>query len=972
MIYEDYITYTREYRALYPRALVLMEVGSFWELYNCDADLGAPVEAVCDLCNMQYTRKDKKFPLSGKNPMMAGFPSVALRKFLPVLVGDGYTVVLVSQVSPPPNPRRAVTDVISSATLAANDLGDGGRGDPHLVSLFLETVQDWKTKKPVLMIGVALLDLSTGSVRIAECMSRPSDYAHAYDALYRLLAGVAPAEVVVHSVDAVDLTSLTSRLEIECIVHDRCGPKFEKAIANVKYQNDTLRRVFACLSMLSPLEELDMERAPVAAGALVGAIRFVEHHNTSLLQHIKRPIDANTSTSCELCFNTAKQLHVYSRDAKEKTLEKVSNRCSTAMGRRYFVRRLLSPFAKKTDIDLSLGRIDGLVADPAKVQALRSVLRRVCDLERLFHKIELGRCQHTSMLMIMESVRALDEVGVSGALHVFLSETFDGAATCEGDLFREGVYADVDEARDRVRVAKDALQGFVDLLNRHTNDGFFKMEHNDREGHYIVGTAKRWKDADLKGVNYMGVELCALKAVPVSSNSTSVKLTHSKLKELSGECTATQTFLSTVFAERWSAMQTRMALDFKTEFTRLVQQASELDFDTTCALNAHEYGYSRPRIVDSSASSFVRCKGLRHALLERVHDQVRYVENDVEIGAGTTHSGFLLYGLNSAGKSSLMKALGLCVIMAQAGMYVPCTDYESAPYTRVFTRITRGDDMLRGQSTFTVEMTEMRNILKRSDANSLVVGDEICAGTESVSGASLVAAGVLQLLERGTSFVLTTHLHGLMELDVLRRQERLGVYHLAVHYDDTTGVLVYDRKLAPGSGSSVYGLEVCRSLDMDPAFLALADEIRLTIQDKHKLRASTFNASVTVDKCSLCGKPAEEVHHIAPQAIANAAGMIGTFHKNAAHNLVCLCASCHDSVHAGKLRIDGYQHTSKGVELKVAKASSPSQLSSGIEELVRNKRSDGSSFTNIQRHVQATHGIRLSTYMIKKLVAHVE
>ena len=961
MIYDDYIAYTREYRVMYPRALVLIEVGTFFELYNCDKDLGAPIEAVCDLCNMQYTRKDKKLPLSSKNPMMAGFPSISLRKYLPLLVADGYTIVLVSQVSPSPNPRRQVTDVISSSTYVDGDVSIN-TSDPCLVSLFFETVQDWQTRKPMMMIGIAALELSTGVSHVAQCASSPGDYTCAYDELYRLLTGLTPAEVIIHSSDNMELSELVSNLELDCIVHDRCGPnKFDKTLIAVKFQNDTCKRVFMCNTMLSPVEELDLELIPVAACALMGAIKFVEHHNSGLLKHIKRPTtftDSAKHSTCELCFNTSKQLHVYSKDPKDKTLEKLLNRCVTAMGKRYFTRRLLYPFANSRDIDTSLECIDAHLRDPTRLQNIRTLLRRVCDLERLFHKIELGKCPTPSILMMYDSLCTLQELGVKSTLHDFMIHTF------EGEFFRQGVFDDVDELRRRVATDRDMLQGFVDTLNKHTGDGFFKLDYSDRDGHYIIGTAKRWKDADLTNAKYLGLDLSSLKAMPVSSGSTSIKLTHSKLKEVSNNWTEAHEQLVQVCKDRWAALQSKMAIEFKDEFGCLVTEISKLDFYSTCALIAKEFGYCRPRMGDGA--SYVKCNGLRHAVMERIHDQVKYVENDVHVGAGTNHTGFLLYGLNSAGKSSLMKALGLCVIMAQSGMYVPCNDYESAPYTRIFTRITRGDDMLKGQSTFTVEMSELRNILKRSDDKSLVVGDELCAGTESISGASIVTAGVLHLLDKGASFVLTTHLHSLMELDVLRNQSRLGVYHIAVRYDDTTRTLVYDRKLADGSGSSLYGLEVCRSLDMDNVFMARADEIRLSLQNKSVIKTSRYNAHVVVDRCSVCDRYAEEVHHIVPQASADSSGMIGVFHKNATHNLVCLCSSCHDQVHAGKLQIDGYQHTSKGVELRVAK-NPPHRISREVEEVVRKKRVEGLSFANIQRHIHATMGVNYTTYMIKKM-----
>ncbi|MFN9955062.1 MAG: MutS-related protein, partial [bacterium] len=120
---------------------------------------------------------------------------------------------------------------------------------------------------------------------------------------------------------------------------------------------------------------------------------------------------------------------------------------------------------------------------------------------------------------------------------------------------------------------------------------------------------------------------------------------------------------------------------------------------------------------------------LRHPIIERLITNVEYIGNDISLN----QNGILLYGINASGKSSLMKALGLAIIMVQSGMYVPATSFEFSPYHHIFTRICGNDDIYRGMSSFVVEMSELRNILQRADERSLVIGDEICCGTEAIS-----------------------------------------------------------------------------------------------------------------------------------------------------------------------------------------------------------------------------------------------
>ena len=117
--------------------------------------------------------------------------------------------------------------------------------------------------------------------------------------------------------------------------------------------------------------------------------------------------------------------------------------------------------------------------------------------------------------------------------------------------------------------------------------------------------------------------------------------------------------------------------------------------------------------------------------------------------------------MNSAGKSSLMKSIGLNIIMAQAGMYVPCERLRYYPYKNIYSRIPGGDDIFKGQSTFVGEISELRNILKSADDRTLVIGDELCSGTETNSAIAIVCTGILDLIKKKSSFIFATHLHEL-------------------------------------------------------------------------------------------------------------------------------------------------------------------------------------------------------------------
>lgn len=374
--------------------------------------------------------------------------------------------------------------------------------------------------------------------------------------------------------------------------------------------------------------------------------------------------------------------------------------------------------------------------------------------------------------------------------------------------------------------------------------------------------------------------------------------------------------------------------------TSLARRICHLDYVTTCAENAKKYHHVRPRLLlrgmntntEKKTRSVASAKGLRHPILEILHDRVPHVCNDIQVGHDPDSVGVLVYGMNAAGKSCLMKAVALAVIMTQAGMFAAAAEFELVPFTKFFTRIHTHDDLSRGQSTFMVEVSELRNILKRCDANSLVIGDEICAGTESVSALSIVGSSIRRLLERNIPFLFATHLHELPRAlqSIHTDTRKLRVCHLRVDYDARSGRLVYNRKLQQGQGPTVYGLEVCRALDMDPEFIDTAHLIRKNLIASTSASASSsvrilgaakvsrYNSRVLIDNCGICGNEnrAEEVHHIRFQKEADNNGIIeNRYHKNAAFNLIPLCRVCHDLVHEEKLKIYGFVQTSEGVSV---------------------------------------------------------
>jgi DNA mismatch repair protein MutS len=371
-------------------------------------------------------------------------------------------------------------------------------------------------------------------------------------------------------------------------------------------------------------------------------------------------------------------------------------------------------------------------------------------------------------------------------------------------------------------------------------------------------------------------------------------------------------------------------MDYQKHFDLIGEFITLLDVIFTKAIISKKYGYCKPIIDFEADKSFVNVKCLRHCLIEHIQQNEIYVANDIQLGTNAKGSipykdGILLYGTNAVGKTSFIRSLGIAVIMAQAGLYVPASSFTYKPYKYIFTRILGNDNLFKGLSTFAVEMSELNSILRLSNKNSLILGDELCSGTESISAKSIFVAGVQQLALKKASFIFATHLHEIIHYEEITNLKNVVLNHMSVFYNKEKDMLIYDRKLKDGPGDNMYGLEVCKSLNLPNDFLELANNIRLKYNPESAsildLKKSTYNSLYLKGICESCGeKMGEEVHHLQYQKDANDNKIIENnetntkFHKDHAANLLNICKKCHDDIHKKNTKYKKVK-TSKGIKL---------------------------------------------------------
>ena len=463
--------------------------------------------------------------------------------------------------------------------------------------------------------------------------------------------------------------------------------------------------------------------------------------------------------------------------------------------------------------------------------------------------------------------------------------------------------------RDAEGTDDDNVKEYVNIHETEKNN--FSLLATDRRCKILDEVIKNTKKVTLKYCSsFSGMETQFTLELDLEYNKQSLSkkyITNSQINSLCKNVGLIKVNLIDTVLKVYQTIVKKIQ-DYHSHIDSISNFITYVDIAYSKALIASKYNYCKPEIVyEESDKSFVKATDLRHCLIEKIQQTELYVANDISIGNNSYKDGILLYGTNAVGKTSFIRALGISVIMAQAGLFVPASTYQFYPYKYIFTRILGNDNIFKGLSTFAVEMSELRTILRLANKNSMVLGDELCSGTESISAVSIFVSGVQKLASISCSFIFATHLHEIINYAEITSLHNVSMKHMSVIYNKENDCLVYDRKLKDGPGNNMYGLEVCKSLNLPQDFLDNAHNIRMKYHPElssilqHK--SSHYNSKhITGGICENCKiNVAVDVHHLIFQNEADTNGTINkkglTFTKNIKANLMNLCEKCHNSIH---------------------------------------------------------------------------
>ena len=413
------------------------------------------------------------------------------------------------------------------------------------------------------------------------------------------------------------------------------------------------------------------------------------------------------------------------------------------------------------------------------------------------------------------------------------------------NIFKLKIYPEIDEVIKKQEIELKKLN----KVAYHISNIFEKEQKNpkskignyvdikylDSEGHSLIMTKNRFKTIekklkssfiDIDGEKYFFSDF----SYRILQNR--VKIKSILFEEITKSFESNKVRLISLVKIRYLETLQDLDIKFSHIFDEIITFISNIDVAISNVQCIQSMNLIRPNII--SEKKYFEAIGLRHPIIEANEKSGIYIPNDIFLGnrKDTKHNhitlnanendevnGVLLYGINSSGKSSLMKSIGLSIILAQSGFFVPAIEFNFSLYEKIFTRIISQDNLYKGLSTFSVEMLELKNIFNRSNKNSLILGDEISQGTETESGVAIVAGAILKLIKLKSNFIFATHLHQLKNIKRLEDIKSLIFLHLGVKYDEKNDILIYNRELKVGMGNSLYGLEFAKSLHMDEDFL---------------------------------------------------------------------------------------------------------------------------------------------------------
>lgn len=785
-------------KAQHQDAILFFRMGDFFEMFNEDAKIGAKVLGI--------TLTSRGHGKTGEVPL-AGFPHHAMEGYLAKMLKAGYRVAICEQTEDPKLAKgivkRDVIQIVTPGTLVEENMLEARRNN-YLVSVVCQENY----------CGLASLDVSTGEFNLTELpVSQLSEEIQA----------ISPAEILLDETQKSDVQALLSKVQFNIIYTPR-----DSWIFHYDYGRETLVRHFKTNSLKGFGCE-DFHLGIAAAGAILTYVQETQKTDLSYIRKLKPYSDADYMM---LDGATRKNLEITSSmsgHGKEGTLLSILDRTKTAMGGRMLVSWIQRPLKNYQRIAERLDAVSALMESQDVQQNLFEIFKKIGDLERLIARVEARRANPRDVSVLARGLHQIPEIQeIAGKLESpFVQTLIQQLDPCEalcgivanalveeppamlgkGIVIREGYDAELDELRELTFSGKDWIAKLQAKEREKTGIPSLKIGYNRVFGYYLEATKAHLEKVPDEWIRKQTLVNAERFITP-------------ELKEMEEKILKAEERIEILERQLFENLREETAA-YGEKIQNNAQAVGQLDALLSFAVCAIQNKYIQP---DIHTGDEINIEDGRHPVVEQLLPSGEpFIANHTQID-NQEQQVLIITGPNMAGKSTYIRQVGLIVLLAQIGCYVPANKARIGLVDRIFTRVGAQDNLAGGESTFLVEMNETANILNNATDMSLILLDEIGRGTSTFDGLS-IAWAVAEFLHNHSGVqsktLFATHYHELTELE--RILPRVKNYNVAVK--EWKDHIVFLRKILPGGCDHSYGIQVARLAGLPKEIIVRAKEI---------------------------------------------------------------------------------------------------------------------------------------------------
>jgi len=802
----------------YEDSILFFRLGDFYEMFFEDA-----VKASKEL-GLTLTSRNKE---KDANVPLAGVPYHSASSYITKLVSKGYKVAICEQVEDPKSAKgivkREVVKVVTPGTVVDVDSLDS-KSNNYLLSI---READGK-------IGIAYIDITTGEFKVTE-IEKEKDYSKLFNELNK----IEPKEILL-----LDSFYEDVREQIDDYVQ-----KNQASVSIVGKTRDGNKFLMDYFGVIS-LESYGIKDKKAVIGAAAMALDYAQTMQLENELTVEKIEFLNTSNYAEINSITRKNLEL-TKNQREKTvygsLLWVLDRCKTSMGTRLLKRYINNPLLNVKEIEKRQQDVQYFIDNILIREDLKEKLDNVYDLERLLGKIIFGNENGKDLLALKNTLKSsieimnilketnfFEEINVKKLydVYVLIDESIDEDAPFtvrEGGMIKRGYNQELDEIHQIMNSGKDFLLKIEQREKEATGIKNMKIKYNKVFGYFIEVTKSNLdlvpetytrKQTLANAERFITPELKKYEDTIINSKAKISDLEYYLFKEISAQ-----------------------VKDERNILTNLAEKLAYLDVIVSFATIAIENDYVKPEMLENS--DILEIVEGRHPVVEKLIGRSDFIANSTKLKEKERF--VVLTGPNMSGKSTYMKQVALISIMAQVGSYVPAKEAKLSIVDKYLTRIGASDDILSGQSTFMVEMSEVSNILNNATEKSLIILDEVGRGTSTFDGVSIATAISIYIHnEIKAKTIFATHYHELTDLE--NKFDDIVNYRIEVNEKD--GKVMFLRNIVKGGADKSYGIEVAKLAGLPKEILKESKKILKRLEQKKELIEKTVN----VHQLSLFGE----------------------------------------------------------------------------------------------------------------------